>query len=250
LAETPPHIGTLNEGPLHEALKALYVAEQRTRTTAAETEVPIGGYVADVRAGDDVIFEIQTGGFGPLKRKLERLLQSHRVVLVYPVAQVRYILKLAGESDTPARPRRSPKRGSMASVVEVLVSIPALLNHPNFELEVVLIAEEEIRVFDPTRVRRRNGWRVVNRRLLEVLERHRFRSAEDLWTLAPGTLPVEFTTADLAVAMQHPRWLAQKLAYCLREARELEICGKEGNALRYRRVDSRPVSAPVSADLQ
>lgn len=233
---SPPQIGTLNEGPLHEALKALYVEEQLARTSAAHTEVAVGNYVADVRAGDDVIYEIQTGGFGPLKRKLASLLDGHRVVLVYPVAQVRYILKVSEDPDAEPSRRRSPKRGSIANVVEALVSIPALLNHPNFELEVVMIAEEEIRVFDPGRVRRRNGWRVVNRRLIEVLERHRFRCGEDLLRLAPGALPDVFTTADLAIAMDRPRWLAQKLAFCLRESQVVEICGKAGNALCYRRA--------------
>jgi len=236
LAVSAPHIGTLNEGPLHEALKALYVEEQTLRTDRAETEVPIGNFVADVRAGDDVLYEIQTGSFGPLKRKLATLLEAHRVVLVFPIAQVRYILKVPEDRDEAPTRRRSPKRGSIAHVVEALVSIPMLLDHPNFELEVVLIAEEEVRVFDPGKVRRRNGWRVVNRRLLEVLDRQRFRSVQDLFSLAPGELPEEFTTADLATAMDHPRWLAQKLAYCLREARAVEICGKEGNALRYRRL--------------
>ena len=119
----------------------------------AETEVPIGNFVADVRAGDDVLYEIQTGSFGPLKRKLATLLEAHRVVLVFPIAQVRYILKVPEDRDEAPKRRRSPKRGSIAHVVEALVSIPMLLDHPNFELEVVLIAEEEVRVFDPGKVR-------------------------------------------------------------------------------------------------
>ena len=64
-------IGTLNEGPLHQALKALYL------TGKGEEEVPVGSYVADVRAEDEVIYEIQTGGFAPLKRKLATLVESH-----------------------------------------------------------------------------------------------------------------------------------------------------------------------------
>ena len=41
---------------------------------------------------------------------------------------------------------------------------------------------------------------------------------------------------DLADAMGQPRWLAQKLAYCLRESGAAELCGKDGNALLYRRA--------------
>ncbi|MCZ6855928.1 MAG: hypothetical protein O7G86_18590 [Gammaproteobacteria bacterium] len=220
-------IGTLNEGPLHQALKSLY-----SRGDATE-EVPVGSYVADVRGADQVLYEIQTGGFASLKKKLGTLVEHHRVVLVHPIAQVRYIVKLGVGEDTEATRRRSPKRGSMADVVSELVSIPRLLNHPNFELEVVMIEEDELRVFAPEKVRGRKGWRVIQRRLVEVLERHRFCSASDLFSLVPGELPETFTTRDLAEAMRQPRWMAQKLAYCLREAGEITLCGKEGNAMCY-----------------
>lgn len=229
-------IGTLNEGPLHQALKSLYLTDN------AEQEVPVGSFVADVRAEDDVLYEIQTGSFAPLKRKLATLVEQHRVVLVHPIAAVRYIVKMpaegSAEGDVPLKRRRSPKRGSVANVVEALVSIPHLLEHPNFEVEVVLIEEEEVRAYDPARVRRRGGWRVVSRRLTDVLEQRRIGSGADLFSLVPGPLPEEFTTADLALAMDKPRWLAQKLAYCLREAGAVSLTGKTGNALRYRRVVS------------
>ena len=54
-------IGTLNEGPLHAALKATYVAN------GGDAEVAIEGFVADaVRGG--VIYEVQTGSFSGLTR--------------------------------------------------------------------------------------------------------------------------------------------------------------------------------------
>jgi len=223
-------IGTLNEGPLHQALKSLYLTGQ------AEEEVSVGSYVADVRAEDDVIYEIQTGGFAPLKRKLTALLEDHRVVLVHPIAAVRYIVKLPEHPDEQAKRRKSPKRSSAANIVAELVSIPHLLDHPNFQVEVVLIEEDEIRMFDPGRVRRRGGWRVVSRQLNGVLERRRIGSREDLYSFVNGPLPEAFSTADLAGAMGQPRWLAQKLAYCLRESGAAELCGKSGNALLYRRL--------------
>ena len=38
--------------------------------------------------------------------------------------------------------------------------------------------------------------------------------------------------------MQAPRRLGQQAAFCLREAGVVAICGKAGNALRYRRCES------------
>ena len=96
--------------------------------------------------------------------------------------------------------------------------------------------EDEIRRYDPKRVRRRGGWRVVGRRLNAVISRHRFRQLDDLFSLLLTPLPHSFTTRDLAEALRQPRSLAQKMAYVLRQAGATEICGKDGNAFVYRRT--------------
>lgn len=235
-------IGILNEGPLHQALKAHY------SVAGARQEVAVGSFVADVLHPDERIYEIQTSGFGSLKRKLASVLQEHRVVLVHPIAHVRYIVKLPGSPDEEATRRRSPKRGAVAHVVTELVSIPRLLDHPNFELEVVLTEEEELRHHVPGRSWRRRGWQVVQRRLCGVLEQQRFSCSRDLFRLLRAPLPASFTTADLAVCLEEPRWVAQKLAYCLREAGEIAICGKDGNTLRYRRDPLSNLPVPDRQD--
>jgi len=230
----PVTIGTLNEGPLHQALKALYLEP------GAASEVPLGGFVADVVAPQGTLFEIQTGQFGPLRRKLGKLVEDHRVVLVHPIAERRHIVRLSGSGEDPAEPvrelsrRRSPKRGAVIDVAARLVHLPGLLDHPNFELEVVLTAEEEYRVHEGGRHWRRRGWRTVERRLVEVLRRQRLRATADLLALLETELPEPFSTAELALAAGRDRALAQKLAYCLRQAGVAEICGKAGNSLLYR----------------
>lgn len=226
----PPHIGTLNEGHLHESLKAIYARQYGAHDGL---EVPVGGYVADVCGSDEVLYEIQTGSFSPLKKKLAALVESHRVVLVYPIAATLTIVKIDHGGDELSR-RRSPKRGRVSDVLEELVYIPGLLDHPNFELEVALVDVDERRLFDPARVRRRNGWRVVGRQLTGVVELRRFRSLDDVLDLVTCPLPSEFTTADLAAGLDRPRGLAQKLAYVLRCAGRIDQCGKHGNAIVYR----------------
>jgi len=220
-------IGRLNESPLHQALKDLYTVEH------AVQEVAVGSFVADVLHPDQVVYEIQTAGFSRLRRKLPVLLQTHRVVLVHPVVAVRHILRLVDEVDVEPRSRRSPKRGGVADMLKELVSLPELLAHPNFELEVLLIEVEEWR--RPV-VRRRGGpgWQVVGRRLREVTRRERFREPGDLLRLISAALEEPFCTQDLAAAMPASRDLAQKLAFCLRACGLIEPCGKRGNAVLYR----------------
>ena len=219
-------IGELNERSLHRALKAIYAVP------GSLSEQPVAGFIADLVIGDRII-EIHTGTFWALKRKLPRLLESHPVTLVHPIAKDRFIIKQG--ADGVVTRRKSPKHGSVFGIFSGLASIPALVAHPNFSLEVVVTVEEEVRLSDQRRNRRRGGWTTIDRRLVDVLETHRIESMADLFAMLNAHLPERFTTADLASAMQASRRLGQQAAFCLREAGLLEICGKAGNALMYRR---------------
>lgn len=221
------HVGTLREKPLHAALKRWYAQPGDL------VEEPVDGYVIDLIRGD-LLIEIQTRGFSSLRRKLPELLERHPVRLVHPIAARKWIMKVDGRGAVASR-RRSPKRGAVIDVFGELVSIPDLLEHDGFELEVVLVDMEEVWRFDGRRGRRRRGWIVDERRLVDVRERHVFESPADLCALLPGGLPESFTTAHLAHALDATRRLAQQMAYCLRATGVIEMCDKDGNSIVYRR---------------
>ncbi len=228
-AEAPaPHIGSLNEKPLHAALKAWY-ARPRDRL-----EVSVDGFVVDI-VQRRCLVEIQTRSFASIKRKLIRLTARHRVRLVHPIAQEKWIVKLSKRGKELSR-RRSPKRGALEHVFDELVSFPALLAHPNFSLMVVLIREEEVRTHDAARGWRRRGWVTHERRLLEVVDQRIFESPDDMRALLPADLPEPFTTSDLAAASGRPRRLAQRMAYCLREMGVITPVGSRSRSVLYERT--------------
>ena len=100
-------------------------------------------------------------------------------------------------------------------------------------MEVLLIQEEEIRCDDGRGSWRRKGWSIADRRFLEVVRRHMFNKPADFLTLIPGKLADPFSTQDLAENTNQPRWLAQKMAYCLRKMGAIEGVGKTGNSILY-----------------
>lgn len=218
-------IGALNESPLHAALK-LHAAPPGSRF-----EVEIGGYVVDAVA-DDLLVEVQTRNLGAMRAKLRALLPEHRVRLVFPVPDRRWIVKL--HADGRVDRRRSPKRGSPLQLFAELVAVPTLLRDPNFELEVVLIEDEELRRHVPGKAWRRGGWVVDDRRLVSVGDRLLFRQPTDLMAVLPGGLPTDFTTTDIATLGRVPRRLAQQVAYCLAALALVERVGKRGNGHVYR----------------
>ena len=219
-------IGSLNEKPLHAALKEWY------RRDGDRVEVPIEGFVVDL-VSDDLLIEIQTRGFSSMRRKLDRLLDSYSILLVYPVAVEKWIVKLGDDGREVSR-RRSPKRGITADVCGELVSFPSLLSHPNFTLEVALVEEEEIRRPDARKGWRRGGYVIEERRLVAVRETVEFGSPSALLGLLPQGLSDPFTTADLAVGLGRSRHLAQEVAYCLRVSGAVGTSGRDKRGILYR----------------
>jgi len=218
-------IGSLNEKPLHAALKQWY------RRDGDQVEAPLDGFVVDLLR-DGLVIEIQTKGFSSMRRKFDRLLDSYSMLLVYPVAIEKWIVKLDEHGHETSR-RRSPKRGIAADVCAELVSFPSLLSHPNFTLEIALIEEEEVRRPDAKKGWRRGGYVIEERRLVEVLDAVQLCSADDLLELLPEGLPDPFTTADLAKGLGRSRHLAQEVAYCLRVSGAVDTVGRDKRGILY-----------------
>ena len=220
-------IGTLNEGPLHAALKRHYLRN------GGQSEVAISEFVADV-VKDGAVYEIQTGSFSGLSRKLVALCQQYPVTLVHPIAQVKTIVKVAGDEETVISKRQSPKKGKMMDVLSELVYIPTVLVENNFSLEVLLTEENELRIYDPKKVRRRGGWRVLERRMISIMDSLTIRSARDLYEFFLEPLTEPFTTKDIELAMGSSSKIARQMAYVLRHSGSIEMVGKSGRFLEYR----------------
>ena len=151
-------------------------------------------------------------------------------------AHERWILEVPGTLQGAIMRRKSPKRQAVNQLFEELVSFSDLLACPNFSIEVVSIQEEQLRRYSRRWRGKRRTWRIVERRLLTVLDRYVFNDPSDLWQLIPPTLPDPFETSHLASVLGHSRWFAQKIAYCLRQSGVITAIGKKGNSLVYSRL--------------
>ena len=219
-------IGLLNEKPLHASLKKWY-AQPGDRF-----EVAVDGFVIDI-VRDDLLLEIQSGNFASIKSKLTNLARSHQIRLIYPIAQEKRIVKLAKDDESGITRRKSPKRGRVEDLFWEMVSFPQLLADRNFSLEVLMIKEEEVRRYEGKRNWRRKGWMTEERRLVEVVDHRLFEEPAGWLAFLPDGLE-SFTASDLAEARDIRKKLAQKMAYCLRAVKMIELIGKQGRANLYR----------------
>lgn len=229
----PQRIGTRNEWALHAALKA-YLARPN-----GQIEAQVAGYQIDVLHHDadgPLLIEVQTGHFASIRDKLHALLDAdYRVLLVYPVAQARWLVDLSADGTELLRRRKSPRHGRAEDLFRELVAFPTLVHHPGLQIELLLIHDEEVRHDDGNGSWRRRGRSIADRRLLQVVDRRRFPDAESLARLLPGSLPESFTTAQIARAAHISAPLAGKMAYCLREMGVIQQVGKQGRAYLYQR---------------
>jgi hypothetical protein len=247
-----PHIGVRQESALHAALKAWYAEPGDL------VETPVDGYLVDIARGG-LLIEIQTRNFSALRAKLAALTAGHAVRVVYPVAAEKWIVRLAPDERTVVSRRRSPKRGRALDVFAELPSIARLLALPNLSVEVVLVRAEEVlcTTRGPRRASwRRKGWRIHDRRLLEVVGRQALDSPGDFLAFLPESWRAQtlaqpgivrepraeyaadapaftFTSSELAAALRVSPSFARKMTYSLREMGAIRAEGKRGRAVLY-----------------
>lgn len=217
------HIGTLTEQSLHAGLKN-WLAEPDDAL-----EQRVDGYQIDIVRGETLI-EIQTANFSALKTKLGKLLQNHKVLLVHPIAESKWIVRQTKRGRQIAR-RKSPKRGRIEDLFGELLYIPQLAAHPNFSCMALFTHQEEIWRDDGRGSWTRKHWSIADRQLLKVTNSQRFDGLQDYLGLIPGGLPTPFTHKQLAKAMGAPVWMTTRMSYCLRKMGALESVGKQGQSL-------------------
>lgn len=216
----------MTEQTLHEQLKELYARE------TGEIESTLGDYRVDVVRGD-LLIEIQTRSFSSIRDKLRDLASTHKVRLVHPIAQQKWVIRL-NESGEKVSKRKSPKQGRVEDIFYELVYLPRLMVNPNFELEVALVDLEEFWIDDGKGSWRRRRWSIHDKRMIELRERRLFRSPCDFLALLPDSLPNEFTSTVLSKETGLSKRLAQKMLYCLTKMEVVVRDGKKGRAYLYR----------------
>ena len=92
-----------------------------------------------------------------------------------------------------------------------------------------------------TNEKRRRRWhkeyKVADVKLESIESTHEFRDAEDLLSLIDLPKSADnFNTADLAGAIDRPRWNAQQIAYVLRKMGAIEQTSRKRTGIVYRRA--------------
>ncbi|MBO4216449.1 MAG: hypothetical protein J5940_00740 [Clostridia bacterium] len=228
--DAPGGIGTLGEKTLHSVLKFYCEPDARFH------EIKVGGFVADIKRGD-VITEIQTRDFSRFRKKLPAFIRENRVTVVFPVARSKRIIKINEATGEYSPPRRSPRVGSIYSIIPELYRINMLLKDPAFQSRVsfrtVFLGVDEYRLIGKATRRSPHG-RTCYEKIPTALYGHfDVASKEDFKKFIPEGLPESFTSLDFAKAAKIRRGVAQTALNVLTSVGAVTRVGKAGNTIIY-----------------
>ncbi|GHV26535.1 hypothetical protein AGMMS4952_06800 [Spirochaetia bacterium] len=221
-------IGTKREGSLHRALKFRYTG------VTGNIEVSRGAYVCDGVNEDGEMLEVQTGSFGPLKKKVPELLRLGPVRIVHPIT-IRKTVETWDGAGVLLRSRKSPRNGTPWDLFKALIYAPELPLLSGLSLELALVDVLERRVLDGKGSWRRKGASIADKSITEYHETMVFTAPRDYKYFLPFKARENFTVKGLAEKAGIPAPVARKTLYVLTRIGLAKRVGKEGNAWVYRK---------------
>ncbi|HBF14156.1 MAG TPA: hypothetical protein DDW30_00445 [Clostridiales bacterium] len=193
-------IGLLGEKWQHQIIKR-YLTED-----PSEHEVKLAGtrFVSDVRVGN-AIYEVQTGSFAPMKRKLERYLAdpSLTVTVVHPLPAVRHLSWMDPATGELGKSRRVAGKRDPVLLLPALYPLIPLLSHVGtgrLSFRLLLLEVEDFKLLDGRSRDRKHGATRLERIPTGLLDDLLFVSPADFAALLPPELPSPLTVAMLSRA--------------------------------------------------
>ena len=234
-------INTYNESSLHRELKTIFAEKYK-----GKTEVQVGDSICDILVSkecESLIIEIQTSNLSSLTQKIEILLKTHNVMLVYPLAQ-KTIIKTIDANGNVISKRTSPKKQNIYSIFEQLYKAHKLFENKNFALCVLPITQTKIKQLTKIPVqtlqksrRFKKNYLIVDKQL-EIFpnldDSIIFKNKEDVAKLLPKEIPEVFSSKDLKKTQVKTN--ANKMLWVLSKMGCIKIDHKERNLIFYKKA--------------
>ena len=228
-------IGTLMEKRLHSILKHfLCDNEDYHEVGVADTR-----YVSDVRIGN-LIFEVQTGDFFPMKKKIEHYLTKTDclVTVVHPIPVVKWITWIDPKTREIVSRAKSPQKGRPEDLLPQLYCLRPHLQNPRLRYQLLFLEVEDFRLLDGRRSRdRKKGGTKYDRIPLSLVGEMELNSPADFARFVPDALPTHFTVKQFSELTRIRGVDAYSAVRVLTALGFFEESEKIGRSMGWRRID-------------
>ena len=247
-------IGTLGEKQMHAAIKRFICPNEHCH------EVKIDGssgcikpscdednnekkqkkrrFVADILEGN-TIYEIQTGSFGPLREKIQWILDntSYNVMLIHPIAETKWVSFISTDGNIGQR-KKSPRKGKLFDIAPELYYLRDFLSSPRFSLVILMMEAEQYKKNTVKDDRKRPRYKKYELIPISLLRAHIFKELSDYSCFIPVTLPERFTVKQYSAETKILGIDAYSIVKTLCYVGLLEEDGNIGRAVAYKKKNS------------
>ena len=223
-------IGSLGEKYMHLILKN-FICENTDCH-----EVGQGRYFADVLV-EDTVYEIQTGGYYPLKKKLQYYLSESekRVVIVTPVVRRKRLIWVDPEDGSVTEGRRATVPHAWIKILREMYWLCGELDFDRVSFWFPVVSVDEYRKRDGFGKDKKIKATKIEKIPRELLDIEEVTCAEDVARLfLPAELPERFTAAEFSRRTGARRLTLSSCIHALENLRVIEKDGKIGSAAAYK----------------
>ena len=221
--------GTLVEKRLHKILKKFLEENEENH------EVKVGSYVADILSGN-MISEIQTGSFRPLREKITYYLENtpYDITVVRPLPYVKTICLVDRDSGELLSRRKSPRRTRTRDILRDWYYLADFLSNPRFTLRFLLLEEDEYRMTKKKNRRWGKSSELYERIPTSLLDEELYEYPSDYEKFLPADMPAEFTAAEYGKRVMLHGYAVYSAPKILESVGLLEKGEKRGRSYVYR----------------
>ena len=150
-------------------------------------------FVADILDGN-TIYEIQTGGFSPLRDKIRWILDNttYNIMLIHPIAETKWVNYINAKSGDIEKRQRSPQKGKITDIASELYFLWDFISSPRFSLVILMMEAEQYKKNIQKDGRRRPRYKKYELIPVSLLRAYIFKGSEDYRLFIPEDLEERF----------------------------------------------------------
>lgn len=233
-------IGTLGEKQMHAAIKRFICPDESKHEIKldkpkddADGKTKARRFVADVLDGKNV-YEIQTGSFGPLVKKIQWILDNtdYNITVIHPIAETKWV-NLLGDDGNISRRYKSPKREKLEDIASEIYYLRDFISCPRFSLVILMLEAEQYKKNVEKNKKRRAKYEKYELIPMNLLRAHIFYGVEDYKYFLPESLGNTFTVKEYSKATGIRGMDAYSIVHTLCYLGLCREDGKSGRATLY-----------------
>ena len=247
-------IGRLAEKQMHAAIKRFICPDESKHEILidgsagckkSEVEEESGKktkkrrFVADVLDGNN-IYEIQTGGFSPLKDKIQWILDntSYNITVIHPIAETKWVSLINTKTGNVENRKKSPVKGRITDIAPELYFFRDFISSPRFSLVILMMEAEQYKKNIQKDGRKRPRYKKYELIPISLLRAYVFKGVSDYSLFIPDDLEEPFCVKNYSAKSGIHGMDAYSIVKTLCHIGLLESAGTLGRAAAYKRKKS------------